>query len=219
MKKVFVLFLCLALAVSLMACGKEEAAGKAKEETEKAAEDVAEIGKDEAEDAAEEIKAEGEAVAEEADGEAEEGAKEADESAAGLANPVHEATVDSILTDLGIDMSACDAYEAAYSTIDGEPTVAQAQFTADGLSYTYRIAAAAEATDISGLFYKWDEETTATVADREASVVITKDGVGCISWFDVVPGIMYTLSMDKGATAELLTDMANQLFVPLQGEA
>ena len=39
---------------------------------------------------------------------------------------------------------------------------------------------------------------------------------GKILWFDLVPGILYSLSMDSGASEEALLDMANNLFRPAQ---
>lgn len=42
---------------------------------------------------------------------------------------------------------------------------------------------------------------------------------GKIIWFDIVPGIEYSLSVESGANAEVLSDMASLLFTPMQGEA
>ena len=35
-------------------------------------------------------------------------------------------------------------------------------------------------------------------------------------WFDLVPGILYSMSMDSGASEEALLEMANSLFEPAQ---
>lgn len=42
---------------------------------------------------------------------------------------------------------------------------------------------------------------------------------GKIIWFDIVPGIEYSLSVESGANAEVLSDMASLLLPPMQGEA
>ena len=43
--------------------------------------------------------------------------------------------------------------------------------------------------------------------------------MGKIIWFDIVPGVEYSLSVESGASENSLIAMANELFTPLQGEA
>lgn len=61
--------------------------------------------------------------------------------------------------------------------------------------------------------------------DRRAQIlwcpaVISYDesGAGKITWFDVAPGLVYSLSADSGASRDALLDMVNRLFTPAQGE-
>ena len=37
-------------------------------------------------------------------------------------------------------------------------------------------------------------------------------------WFDVVRGLLYSLSMDRDESEEAVLEMANQLFAPAQGD-
>ena len=39
-----------------------------------------------------------------------------------------------------------------------------------------------------------------------------------IIWYDTAPGLKYTITMETDATAELLENMANLLFIPAQGD-
>ena len=49
-----------------------------------------------------------------------------------------------------------------------------------------------------------------------AKINYTPGEQGRIIWFDLVPGILYSLSMDSSASDEVLLELANELFVPAQ---
>ena len=59
---------------------------------------------------------------------------------------------------------------------------------------------------------------SADVVGRVGMYCMEKDR-GFIAWLDVVPGILYNLCMEKGANQEILQNLAETVFVPLQGEA
>ena len=146
-------------------------------------------------------------------------APEPKEGSVGLANPVHEMTPEEILTRYGIDLAYLAEYEnAAFSVIDGDPVVMQARFLKDGCEYTYRVATPPQETDISGMYYEWSEQSNAPVGRCEALVRLAKDGAGVISWYDLVPGVMYSLATAGKTDAAALTALAGELFVPTQGE-
>ena len=141
---------------------------------------------------------------------------------AGLANPMTVMSEKELLEATGIDLSALSSYEdASFASIAGDPVVAQAQFTKDGKSYTYRVAATDEATDISGMNYVWeamaDEECK--VGYCEANVNLSSEGAGLVTWYDMAPGLKYSLSVSENADADELLALANALFAPVQGEA
>ena len=47
----------------------------------------------------------------------------------------------------------------------------------------------------------------------------TPGGEGKIVWFDVVPGICYSLTVDNGASEDSLRSMAESLYTPMQTES
>ena len=71
---------------------------------------------------------------------------------------------------------------------------------------------------ISGISGTFAENIESEVFWCSAKLRFNAGGQGKIVWFDVVPGILYSLSMDDGASEEALLDLANELFVPAQEE-
>ena len=141
-------------------------------------------------------------------------------ASAAIANPMSEATEAYILEQTNIEPDTLLALEdRQYFSIAGDPEIAELRFTLDGDDYTYRVAPLAEAADISGMYYEWTISELHDVAYCDATIRRSNGGQGVIEWFDVVPGMMYSLSMKKGATSEKLLSTANKLFVPMQGEA
>ena len=98
-------------------------------------------------------------------------------------------------------------------------TVAETAFTISGARWTYRTAPGdLDLVDISGL----DDCSTAasgSVGYCSARLSYDEGGAGKIIWFDIVPGVEYSLSVESGASEDSLIAMANELFTPLQGEA
>ena len=142
-----------------------------------------------------------------------------------------------------------DAENVAYSyiAVEGEETIAQLIFTVDGKEYCYRAqptaitsmfgsvredenASADSLTEalqnavgigaaLAGLNYEWEGMATVDVSYCEG-VSANNDGkAGFISWLDVAPGILYSLGMNDGCTQDLLINMADSIFVPVQGDA
>lgn len=103
-------------------------------------------------------------------------------------------------------------------SLDGR-TVAETAFTMNGARWTYRTAPGElELADISGLA-DLAVNTAGKVSYCGAQLSYDEGGAGKIIWFDIVPGIEYSLSVESGANAEALSDMASLLFTPMQGEA
>lgn len=145
---------------------------------------------------------------------------EAETPQAQMPNPVQESSADEIMEELGFSLlTPYGAEDIAYSIIDmsDEGKMAQVDFTLDGIGYTYRAMAAAEWTDISGMYFEWTEEVETDVSYNSGKTFIAEDGdtkVGVILWYDTVPGIQYSLSMDSDADYTVLWFMAEQLFQP-----
>ena len=135
-------------------------------------------------------------------------------------------TAQDIVDTLGYEMAVApdNATDVTYNAmaLDGL-TVAETTFVLDGVNYSYRNAATSSVdknfADISG---KPDSDYavsgTAKVSYCPARVYFNKDGSGKIVWFDVVPGLLYSVTMDKGADKATLVKMAEQLFTPAQGD-
>ncbi len=134
-------------------------------------------------------------------------------------------TVDDIFSVLGHQLTQAPEgaqnihYNAFYldDLVVGETT-----FTLNGASCAYRIAptydTSADFTDISGMEGDFAHRAEAEVGWCPARLAWDEAGAGKIVWFDVVPGQLYSLSVDTGASQEGLLDLANQLFLPAQEE-
>ena len=98
-------------------------------------------------------------------------------------------------------------------------TVAETAFTMDGARWAYRTAPGElELVDISGID-DFSASAAGQVSYCDAQLSYDEGGAGKIIWFDIVPGIEYSLSVDTGASNEALLAMADALFVPMQGDA
>ena len=103
-------------------------------------------------------------------------------------------------------------------SLDGR-TVAETAFTMNGARWTYRTAPGElELVDISGLG-DFSTAASGSVSYCAARLSYDEGGAGKIVWFDIVPGVEYSLSVESGASEDLLTAMANELFTPMQGDA
>ena len=102
-------------------------------------------------------------------------------------------------------------------SLDGR-TVAETAFTRNGARWTYRTAPGdLELVDISGLD-GFAVNVSGKVSYCDAQLSYDEGGAGKIIWFDVVPGVEYSLSVESGASAEALSNMADTLFVSMQGD-
>lgn len=138
----------------------------------------------------------------------------------GMPNPLSEASVKGILEAIGVELPAPDfANSASWFVINGNPRIGELRFSVGGQNYVYRVAAMNAFDDISGMYYTWTETSTARVGYNEAKVSLIRDEQGVIQWYDVVPGLMYSLSVDSGADAALLAETANAIYAPVQGDA
>ena len=132
-------------------------------------------------------------------------------------------TAREILLSTGLDIAVApaDAEGIRYNVFSLDNlTVAETTFTQDGIGYSLRMAYTDEITenftDISGLDVALEQVAAGNVQWCRAKISYTPEAQGEIIWFDLVPGILYSLSMDSGASEAALQDMANALFVPAQ---
>ena len=128
-----------------------------------------------------------------------------------------------ILRATGLDVTVApeSAENITYNVfLSGNLTVAETTFVIDGITYAYRMAATTEIgeefADISSMEGPFMENTEGEVLWCTAKLGFDEGGQGRIIWFDVAPGILYSLSAESGASAEMLQDMALRLFEPAQ---
>ncbi len=139
-------------------------------------------------------------------------------------NPWITSDKEGVLAATGFEMEAPEgATDVLYYYLEDEK-LAQMDYSLDGMTFVYRMQMADEFTDISGMEYDWDSENDGTVSNREAKYYSyvgsdTEDSVQMVNWYDIVPGVMYSLS----ATGSDLDGMdiqyyAENIFVPLQDD-
>lgn len=135
---------------------------------------------------------------------------------AGIPNPMRESSAVEILDTLGITFRIPDtAVDVSYFIIDsgsGAKT-AQAVFKLDQVVYTYRIQPASAFTDISGAYFDWTAIQPVEVGYCSGEVRFIAGEQGVCLWYDVVPGLMYSIYTDSGASGDGLLALANELFV------
>ena len=134
-----------------------------------------------------------------------------------LVNPVHESTVAEILEKLGIQFHVPkDAQNVSYFTIDAgdKKAMAQAKFTRNNVEYTHRIQPKAAFEDISGAYFNWATVKKVEVSYCSGELHYNNGKEGICLWYDTVPGLMYSVYMEQGASEETLMSLANELFVP-----
>ena len=131
-------------------------------------------------------------------------------------------TAQEIVNTLGYDMtvSPAEAENVSYQALELDGlSVGETVFTWNGITYTYRTAATGEIeenfADISGVEGEYVEQPAGEVLWCPARIYLDANGAGKIVWFDVVPGLLYSLHMDQDASVEALLDMA-ELSVMLQ---
>ena len=142
---------------------------------------------------------------------------------AALVNPVHETDAEGLAQATGLSLPAPERasdIHYSYLTPTDAPPIAELRFTLDGDALLLRAqpSPGTEPDDISGLSYDWSLIQSAEVRGRSAVVYVGSEA-GHIDWVDTAPGIVYSLGMTQGASAEKLTDYAGRVFVPLQGDA
>ena len=132
-------------------------------------------------------------------------------------------TASQILKATGLDVAVAPeaARNITYNAflLDGL-TVAETTFQLDGITYAYRMAATMELredfADISGMAGPFETDLAGRVFWCSAKLSFNAGGEGKIVWFDVVPGILYSLSMDSNASETALLELAQELFEPAQ---
>lgn len=163
-----------------------------------------------------------------------------------VVNPIHDSTQDEVFDATGIRLEAPDGAESVqYRYYNGELMLAEVEFIIDDITYSYR-AQLTDATDIktrvngtvatdeeleesmkdgsnmglslSGYYYDWDACSQTKVGDRPALYAHVNDGPAVVTWLDVVPGVMYTMTMTSDASEDQLMKVVETCFEPMQDD-
>lgn len=138
---------------------------------------------------------------------------------AGLPNPMVESNPEEILQKLGVEFLVPEgAEDVRYFIISGK--MAEMQFRLDGSDCNARIQPEPEFTDISGMYYDWNQTENFSIGACEGKrMIASEDGkpVSCCLWYDTVPGLMYSLSV-VGGSADILS-AAISVYSPMQTES
>jgi len=136
-----------------------------------------------------------------------------------IANPWTETTPEELVETLGLSFNPPEgAQEIVYRMLESE-ALAEMQFVYEGANCTARIKPAVEFEDISGMYYEWEDSGECEIQYCPGAwMQMAADGqtVALCLWYDVVPGLMYSVSA-AGETD--IVALANVLFTPAQGDA
>ena len=129
-----------------------------------------------------------------------------------------------LLTGLELASAPTNAENIQYRVFSYQNLViAETTFLYNDTLCAYRMAASQEiteyVTDISELNITFSSVIPGNVDYCLAKLSFNPNKEGKIIWYDIVPGITYSLSVDSNASEELLLQLANELFVPAQGDS
>ena len=127
-------------------------------------------------------------------------------------------------TGLNVAVAPENAEDITYNAfLLNDLTVAETTFRINGITYAYRMAGTVELledfADISGMDASFSSSEITEVLWCSAKLSYNDGAEGKIVWFDLAPGILYSLSMDSGASEQALLDMATSLFEPAQANS
>lgn len=139
---------------------------------------------------------------------------EAEQPPVGLANPLQSITAEEMAFPVNLPEGATDA---EYFMITAGDVTYEARFMLDGRELYVRVKSTAETApfDFSGLYASFTE-ADAEVKGMPARTYVS-DTFGVVAFVDVVPGIAYNVCSKNAITAEELVGLAEECYVPTQG--
>ena len=149
------------------------------------------------------------------------------EEAAGIANPWTEMTEDELLEASGLTFGVPeDAEDIVYRWLEDE-SLAEMQFMLGEDEYCARIMPddleEGQLDNISDMYFQWENEEEVTIGHCPGTIgqaqTGSEDYVELCLWYDLVPGLMYSLSVYTTDPDGLdLTAVAEMVYIPVQGE-
>lgn len=146
-------------------------------------------------------------------------------SAAALANPWTDTDYQGMKDLTGLDLNIPEYAENIVYRVNAGENMAEVQFTIKetGTKCTARVKPTGTAEDITGAYYKWENEEEVNIGRCSGKMGTAKNDQGMIqycTWYDMVPGISYSLVVqDKDLDGFDITAVAADLFKPMQNDA
>ena len=140
----------------------------------------------------------------------------------GMANPWVETDAEGVMQAVGVSFGVPEGAEnVVYRVLESE-SLAEMEFTWYGMDYTARIKPAGAFEDISGMYYEWEQDMDVTVGNCEGVEYRAEDeGMTfdvCL-WYDVVPGLMYSVSTSgEDLDGFDIIAAAEQVYIPAQSD-
>ena len=144
----------------------------------------------------------------------------------GLANPWTDLTEEELQQVSGVVFGVPEGAENVIYRWMAADSLAEMQFTIGSDEYCARIQPAdlkqGELMNISGMYLYWENEEPVTIGHCDGTVAVSQTGsedwAELCMWYDLVPGLMYSLSAYTTDPDGLdLTAVAQQVYVPMQG--
>ena len=146
----------------------------------------------------------------------------------GLANPWTEMTKEELEQVSGVPFGVPEGAEALVYRWLASEGLAEMQFTLDGDEFIARVQPAqlqeGELMNISGMYFDWEHEEEITVNGCCGTIGLAQTGsedwVELCQWYDLAPGLMYSLSVYTSGDPDGLdlTAVAEQVYIPTQGD-
>ena len=137
---------------------------------------------------------------------------ESTEVQAGIPNPLKEQTsIDSLNSEVGCNIPNCDILNqdsCTYTTVEGNPTIAQIQFSYKDGQFTFRSAKTTD--DISGLYVQKGDDTVVVgdICPSNQTPMAVSDNEYYARWMDGdYQYSLYGISVDK----KLFTEVYNKI--------
>lgn len=147
--------------------------------------------------------------------------KAEEESTVGMSNPWEDTDAEGFVEKTGLDLNVPEEAENVIFRVLTETKLGEMRFTLDGVTYNARIQYTDEWEDLSGIYVSWDSTEDCEVSYCSGKLMTGKsDGetVKLVEWFDIVPGVMYSLSCSgKDVDGVDVVAVAEQVFRPMQG--
>ncbi|MBR5751001.1 MAG: hypothetical protein IKX84_01315 [Clostridia bacterium] len=146
---------------------------------------------------------------------------------AGFANPWIDVTEEELIQTVGVYFGVPDGAGNVVYRVLPDAELAEMQFTIGDDEFCARIQSAAleygQLMNIADMYFAWENEQAITVQHCYGTIAQAQTGSEdwaelCL-WYDLVPGLMYSLSVSTTDPDGLdLTAIAEQVYIPMQGD-